>query len=80
MIEQTGIPTISMANARDRMENVRPPRVLFVKFPRGSMLGEPGNTPRQRQIVLDALNALETMSEPGSVIELPYRWKDGESE
>ena len=76
MIEQAGIPTVSMANVRERMELVRPPRVLFVKFPRGSMLGEPMNAARQRQIVLDALQALETMSEPGSVIELPYRWKD----
>ena len=64
-----------MANKRDRMGYVNPPRVLFVEFPRGSMLGEPLNTKRQRKIILDALDALQTMKEPGTVYELPYRWQ-----
>jgi D-proline reductase (dithiol) PrdB len=65
-----------MANVRDRMEFVRPPRVLFVRFPRGSMLGEPFNTERQRRIIMDALAALRSMTEPGAVCDLPYRWKN----
>jgi hypothetical protein len=64
-----------MANMPDRMARVRPPRVLLVKFPRGSMLGEPLNQVRQRKIIQDAFKALETMTQPGSVRELPYRWK-----
>jgi D-proline reductase (dithiol) PrdB len=75
MAEANGIPTISMANRRDRMGYVKPPRALFVEFPRGSMLGEPLNTKRQRKIILDALDALQTMKEPGTVYELPYRWQ-----
>jgi len=67
--------TISMANVKDRVSHIKPPRVLFVKFPRGSMLGEPRNNTRQRKILLDALDALATMTEPGTVKELPYRWK-----
>ena len=39
------------------------------------MFGEPGNVERQRRIVLDALEALRTMEVPGTVRELPYRWK-----
>jgi D-proline reductase (dithiol) PrdB len=57
------------------MSYVKPPRALLVKFPRGSMLGEPGNAERQRRIVLDALEALKTMTVPGTVLELPYRWR-----
>ena len=48
---------------------------LLVKFPRGSMMGEPDNTQRQRRIILDAFEALKTMTEPGAIQELPYRWK-----
>jgi hypothetical protein len=75
LAEEAGIPTISLGNMADRMKNIKPPRALLVKFPRGSMLGEPGNRERQRRIILDALEALKTMSIPGTVRELPYRWK-----
>ena len=75
MAEEAGIPTLSMGNAPDRMANIKPPRALLVKFARGSMLGEPGNVARQRRIITDALSALKTMTEPGSVQKLPYRWK-----
>ena len=75
MAEGSGIPTISIGNMPDRMARVRPPRALVVKFPRGSMLGEPLNQRRQRKIILDALRALETMTQPGTMQELPYRWQ-----
>ena len=39
------------------------------------MFGEPGNIKRQRRIILDALEALQAMTEPGAIQELPYRWK-----
>jgi len=79
-VEEAGLPTISMGNMADRMGHIKPPRALLVKFPRGSMLGEPGNAKRQRRIVMDALEALTTMTEPGTIRELPYRWKKPDSE
>lgn len=75
MAEAAGIPTISMGNMADRMAYVKPPRALLVKFARGSMLGEPGNAKRQRRIIMDALTALKSMTEPGTIQELPYQWK-----
>lgn len=75
MAEESGFPTISMGNAADRMAHIKPPRALLVKFARGSMFGEPGNVKRQRRILLDALEALKTMTNPGTVLELPYQWK-----
>ena len=57
------------------MAHIKPPRAVLVKFARGSMFGEPGNVKRQRRIILDALKALQTMTEPGSIQELPYQWK-----
>ena len=59
MVEEAGIPTISMGNAADRMAHIKPPRALLVKFARGSMFGEPGNVKRQRRVILDALEALK---------------------
>jgi hypothetical protein len=75
MVEEAGIPTISMGNAPDRMALIKPPRALLVKFARGSMFGEPGNVSRQRRILIDVLDALKSMTEPGEIRELPYRWK-----
>jgi hypothetical protein len=48
---------------------------MLVKFARGSMFGEPGNVKRQRRIIMDGLKALQTMTEPGTIQKLPYRWK-----
>ena len=64
-----------MGNEPERMAKIKPPRALRVKFGRGSMFGEPGNAARQRQIVLDALEALRTMENPGTIRELPYAWR-----
>ena len=75
MIEEEGIPTISMGNEPERMARIKPPRALQVRFARGSMFGEPGNVTRQRRILLDALDALQTMTEPGEIRGLPYQWK-----
>lgn len=75
MVEEARIPTLSLGNMPDRSERIKPPRVLQVKFPRGSMFGEPGNVTRHRRILLDAFDALRTMTTPGEIRELPYRWK-----
>ena len=75
MAEEAGIPTISMGNMPERMAHIKPPRALLVKFARGSMFGEPGNKDRQRRIIMDALSALKTMTDPGTIYALPYRWK-----
>ena len=75
MAEEAGIVTISMGNEVERMAHIKPPRALLVKFARGSMFGEPDNVKRQRRIILDAFKALKTMTEPGTIQELPYQWK-----
>jgi hypothetical protein len=64
-----------MGNEIERMEKIKPPRALRVKFGRGSMFGEPGNAERQRRVLLDMLDALKTFDVPGTVRELPYPWR-----
>lgn len=74
-IEAWGIPTISLSNNPSQSRRIRPPRWVHVRFPRGSMLGEPGNREKQMGVLRAAFEALEAISEPGGHIELPYRWE-----
>ena len=75
-VEQAGIATITIINFRPHAECVRPPRALFVSYPYGSQWGPPGNHKAQRRLALDALNALETITEPGTILDMPYIWAD----
>ena len=74
-IEAWGISTISLSNNPAVTDRVRPPRWAHVRFPRGSMLGEPGNRDKQLAVLRDTLAALESIREPGGHVQLPYRWE-----
>ncbi|MDO8426858.1 MAG: hypothetical protein Q7T24_05030 [Deltaproteobacteria bacterium] len=74
-IENEGIPTIGISIVRKFTEEVRPPRSVFLKWPMGHPLGEPGKIEQQMIVLRAAFKALETIKEPGTIIDLPYRWK-----
>jgi len=74
-IEKVGIATVGISIVREYSEKVKPPRTVYLRWPFGHPIGEPGNTLQQRTIVLEALNALYQIKEPGSIIDLPYRWR-----
>jgi hypothetical protein len=74
-IEAWGIPTISLSNNPVATGRVMPPRWARVRFPRGSMLGEPGNHGKQLAVLRDTLAALASITTPGGHVELPYRWE-----
>lgn len=67
--------TVSMSLVRDITVQVRPPRALFVRWPFGHPLGEPYAVAQQQRILHHMLHALETMQEPGSLLDLGYRWR-----
>ncbi|HHL39397.1 MAG TPA: hypothetical protein ENJ37_02715 [Deltaproteobacteria bacterium] len=56
-------------------EEVKAPRAVFLRWPMGHPLGEPGRVDQQRRVLERALQALETVEEPGTIIDLPYRWR-----
>ena len=60
---------------RQVAERLLPPRVAAVRFPFGRPMGEPGNADQHRVIAEDALHILETATEPGTLVSLPYRWR-----
>jgi hypothetical protein len=74
VVEAAGIPTLCMTSALDITRAVNPPRAVFLNFPLGHQTGKPGRPELQRQIVRDAMQAFHTISEPGTVIHLPYIW------
>lgn len=38
-------------------------------------MGEAFNLPQQKQIFRDCLEILETATEPGKIVDSPYRWR-----
>lgn len=75
VLEAAGISTVSISLVREITVQVRPPRALFVRWPFGHPLGEPFAVAQQLRILHDMLHALESMQEPGSLIDLGYRWR-----
>ncbi len=74
-IEAAGIATVSLSLAKDLTMAVGVPRTVFVKWPLGHPLGEPGNAAQQRTLIFDALHLLNTAQAPGMIAEPGYRWR-----
>jgi len=75
VVESYGISTVSLSLNRELSEKIGAPRTLYLRYPYGAPLGEPGNVNQQRAILKDMFAALETIEEPGTIIDLPYRWR-----
>lgn len=77
-LEGRGIATVCLSSARTITAAVNPPRAVFIDFPLGHTAGKRGDAALQRQIMLDALAALESIDTPGTIRDLPYRWADSD--
>lgn len=75
VIEQAGIATIGISIVREYTEEIRPPRSVYLRWPFGHPLGEPFNIPQQRAVLNRAFDALYSITTPGTIIDLPYRWR-----
>ena len=74
-LERAGIATVSISIAKDLTEAVGVPRTVFVKWPLGHPLGEPGNNAQQRTMIFGALQLLVEAETPGIIREPGYRWR-----
>jgi hypothetical protein len=74
-IEAAGIATISISVRPEVTINMLVPRAVYVRFPTGNPVGEPRKPYQQRVILEGVLRALEAITEPGTLLEMPYRWK-----
>mgnify|MGYP001217591858 CR=1 FL=1 len=75
VIEQSGIPTIGISIVREYSEQVRPPRTVALRWPFGHPLGEPGQVRQQRAVLCEALKAVASIDTPGTIIDLPFKWR-----
>jgi len=64
-LEQAGIPTMTLAVARDVIERVRAPRAAYYSGELGSVAGKPNWPEHQRRILDEALRLIEPMDQVG---------------
>lgn len=74
-IERQGIATIGVSIVREYTEKVRAPRTVFLRWPFGHPLGEPGNREQQRAVLYEAFRILYQAEQPGTIVDLPFRWR-----
>ena len=74
-IEASGVTTVALALVREVAVAAHAPRFLYVHWPFGHALGEPGNVAQQRTVLHDMLSMATNAPRPGLVIDLPYRWR-----
>ena len=80
IVEEAGIPTISLTLLPFITRKVKVPRALAVEFPFAHPLGKPFDNEQQMSIINDALRELESISEPGTILDLPYKWPEEDVE
>ncbi|HAR98476.1 MAG TPA: hypothetical protein DCS11_06240 [Syntrophus sp. (in: bacteria)] len=67
-----------MSSAVDITRAVRPPRAAFLDYPLGHTTGKPHHPALQRRILMEALDAFNSIRETGSIRILPFRWTEEE--
>ena len=78
-VEAAGISTLCMSSALDITRAVNPPRAAFLDYPLGHTTGKPHEPALQRAILSQALEAFTSLTEPGSVKMLPFRWSEDQA-
>lgn len=79
VLEQAGIATVIMGCAKDIVEYVGVPRLLFSNFPLGNSAGLPHDPGSQIAIAEQALDLLVTAREPRTTEQTPFVWSGREN-
>ncbi|MFO1217333.1 MAG: reductase [Burkholderiaceae bacterium] len=75
-LEAEGIATVVMGCAKDIVERVGVPRLLFSDFPLGNGAGRPHDRASQRDTLELALRLLEQAFAPRTTVQSPLRWSE----
>jgi D-proline reductase (dithiol) PrdB len=73
-IEAAGFSTISLSMMPELTKSVGVPRIAAIEHPFGLTLGMPRDTVRQLAVLRATFRALEEISQPGTVVHLPFEW------
>ena len=76
VVEEAGIPTVTVSTGRDITALVNPPRSLFINFPMGNSFGKAEDTAMQMEILQAALDFAVSATEPGVLVDAPYVWDE----
>ena len=76
LLEQAGIATVVMGCAKDIVERVGVPRLLFSDFPLGNAAGRPNDAGSQAFTLELALRTLEAAPGARTTVQSPLRWSD----
>lgn len=79
-MEEKGFATIVLTPTPEFNNLVGIPRSVGIAYPYGRLLGNVGDQQGQRDVLKDALLALEAADTPGSVKYLPYVWPEDPKE
>ena len=79
ILEASGISTVSLSSAHSITAAANPPRAVFLDYPLGQTAGRAGDPNEQDLVMNSALNALETMTQPGAIETIDLDWSDGHS-
>jgi hypothetical protein len=75
-LEHAGIATVVMGCAKDIVEHVGVPRLLFSDFPLGNAAGRPRDVASQQFTLELALRLLESAPAARTTVQSPLRWSD----
>jgi hypothetical protein len=75
-LERSGIATVVLGCAKDIVEQVGVPRLLFSDFPLGNAAGRPNDRASQAFTLELALRVLEGAPGPRTTVQSPLRWSD----
>jgi hypothetical protein len=56
------------------MQQVKPPRSVFINFPLGHQCGRPHDVELQTEILKGALSVFATADAAGEIVDLPFEW------
>jgi D-proline reductase (dithiol) PrdB len=80
LLEEEGIATVVMGCAKDIVEYVGVPRLLFSDFPLGNPAGKPRDPTSQAATLELALALLESAAAPRTTVQSPQVWNEASAE
>jgi D-proline reductase (dithiol) PrdB len=76
VIEEAGIPTVTLNMLWPLQRSIGMPRVAAIEHPFGRPYGDVGDRETQRAVLLAALEVFERAKAPGHVEHLPFVWHE----
>jgi hypothetical protein len=80
VIEEAGIPTVTLSWMPELTRAVGVPRLAGIAYPPGRPLGRPHDPDGQRAVLRGTLELLESATGPDAYVELPFEWPESRAQ